>query len=206
MGVFALFGELALRALLLGAMGATATLTLGRRRAEVQHAIWRIVLAGMLMLPLLMNNVPPLAILPSSNVVSNLENAVSVRFPSAVGISSSSFSSGGRNVPFGSSKSLSRRTSSFEWPMLALITYLAVAAVLLSRIAAAVWRAKKVASAATRVSMGLMNGLDPWPEVRESAELAVPYTLGRRNPIIVVPNTWREWDNFKLRSVLVHEL
>jgi len=30
--------------------------------------------------------------------------------------------------------------------------------------------------------------------------------LGWRNPIIVVPATWRHWDDFKLRAVLVHEL
>ena len=51
MGILAFFWELTLRALLLGTMGTIAAWTLRRRGAEVQHAIWRIVLAGMLALP-----------------------------------------------------------------------------------------------------------------------------------------------------------
>jgi hypothetical protein len=95
----------------------------------------------------------------------------------------------------------------FEWPALALIIYVGIAALLLLRIVSALWRAKKAASAATRVSVGLVNELGyPWPEVRELTGLDVPFTLGRRNPIIVLPDTWRRWDDFKLRSVLAHEL
>jgi len=206
MGILAFFGEAALRASLLGMMGGIAAWALRRRGPEVQHAIWRIVLAGMLALPLLMTVLPPLAILPSSNVMTRAANAFStIRFSPSIGISSG-FISGLRNVTLESSVSLQRRNP-FQWPMFALIVYAAVAALLLIRIASAWRRAKKATSAAARVSIGLLNELEyPRPEMRESAEVAVPFTLGCRNPIIVLPNTWRQWDDFKLRSVLVHEL
>src|SRR5262249_20943608 len=51
-------GELALRALLLGAIGAMAAFLARRRGAELQHAIWSVVLAGMLALPILTATLP----------------------------------------------------------------------------------------------------------------------------------------------------
>src|SRR5437667_7383861 len=132
---------------------------------------------------------PPLAILPSSNVMTRAANAFStIRFSPSIGISSG-FISGLRNLTLESSVLLQRRNP-FQWPMFALIVYAAVAALLLIRIASAWRRAKKATSAAARVSIGLLNGLEyPRPEIRESAVVAVPFTLGCRNPIIVLPNT-----------------
>src|SRR5207253_6305179 len=55
-----LLSELALRVLVLGALGAVAAWPIRRKGAEVQHAIWRIVLAGMLALPFLMAVLTPI--------------------------------------------------------------------------------------------------------------------------------------------------
>src|SRR5437762_9388393 len=109
MGILAFFGEAALRASLLGTMGGIAAWALRRRGVEVQHAIWRIVLAGMLVLPFLMTVLPPLAILPSGVVMTRAVGAVSlIQFSPFIGISSS-FATGPRNVTFDSSESLPRR-------------------------------------------------------------------------------------------------
>src|SRR5205809_8105660 len=117
MGILAFFGEAALRASLLGTMGGIAAWALRRRGPEVQHAICRIVLAGMLALPLLMTVLPPLVILPSSNVMTRAANAFStIRFSPSIGISSSFI--GLRNVTLESSVLLQRRNP-FQWPMLA---------------------------------------------------------------------------------------
>jgi beta-lactamase regulating signal transducer with metallopeptidase domain len=43
-------------------------------------------------------------------------------------------------------------------------------------------------------------------EVRESAELAGPATLGWRRRLILLPASWRVWSDDELRSVLAHEL
>src|SRR5213594_272549 len=143
MGILAFFGEAALRASLLGTMGGIAAWALRRRGPEVQHAIWRIVLAGMLALPLMMTVLPPLAILPSSDVMTRAVGAVSlIQFSPSSG-TSSSFATGPRNVTLDSSGSLPRSIPPLDWTAVALISYAAVAALLLGRIASASWRGKK---------------------------------------------------------------
>jgi hypothetical protein len=46
----------------------------------------------------------------------------------------------------------------------------------------------------------------PLPELRESANVSIPFTAGWSEPAIVLPARWRTWDEFKLRSILLHEL
>jgi beta-lactamase regulating signal transducer with metallopeptidase domain len=204
-----LLGEFALRAAFLGVTGAIAAWLFRRRGVETQHAIWRMVLAGMLALPLLMAVVPALPFLPSREVV--MTRAVGLlRISRSVGIVETRFSFGQippADASSDASGSSPRGASTPTWPLAALAVYMAITAALLSRIAFAVKRAIQVSSAAARVSVGLLDELEyPRPEVRESRELTVPFTIGRRNPVIVLPAGWREWGDFKLRSVLIHEV
>ena len=43
-------------------------------------------------------------------------------------------------------------------------------------------------------------------EVRECRHLATAATVGWRNPVILLSDTWREWSSPQLRSVLAHEI
>lgn len=44
------------------------------------------------------------------------------------------------------------------------------------------------------------------PRFAESEAISVPVTLGVREPSILLPTDWRDWDDAKLRAVLAHEL
>ena len=48
----------------------------------------------------------------------------------------------------------------------------------------------------------------PWPlpQLRATRSIAVPVTIGAREPAILLPADWETWDDFKLRAVLAHEL
>ena len=43
-------------------------------------------------------------------------------------------------------------------------------------------------------------------ELRESAEIAAPATVGWRRPLILLPPQWREWSEAEQRVVLAHEV
>src|SRR5262249_58865414 len=43
-------------------------------------------------------------------------------------------------------------------------------------------------------------------EVRESADLATPATIGWRRPLLLMPVDWRDWSPAERRAVLAHEL
>ena len=49
-------------------------------------------------------------------------------------------------------------------------------------------------------------GLRRIPQLAESAAVAVPVTLGIRQPMILVPSTWPQWEERKSRAVLAHEI
>jgi hypothetical protein len=42
--------------------------------------------------------------------------------------------------------------------------------------------------------------------IRESRSVSIPLTIGVLNPTIVLPISWREWDDVKLAGVLTHEM
>ena len=44
------------------------------------------------------------------------------------------------------------------------------------------------------------------PGIRESQSVSVPLTIGVFNPTVLLPTTWRQWDNEKLTGVLAHEM
>lgn len=103
-----------------------------------------------------------------------------------------------------------------SWPAIALAGYLLVALSLLFRFIVGLALGGRLASAAaeirearatdflSRLAAGM--NLRALPRVAESEAIAVPVTLGVREPSILLPADWREWDNAKLRAVLAHEL
>ena len=198
-GLHLLF-EFAMRAALLGVIGVIVSRIFWRRGPETQHAIWRMVLAGMLALPLLM------AVLPSLRILPHPAKAMAVvRIPSI-----------NQTAAFGSpapadvrdpAQFAPDRSFPVDWTIATLGIYLSVAAMMLGRVALRVRRGKRAVSSAVRVPDSLLHELVyPRPELRESADTFVPFTVGLRDPVVVLPANWREWDVFKLRSVLAHEL
>lgn len=103
------------------------------------------------------------------------------------------------------------------WPQFLVTVYLLVAAGAALRVWIRVRRAELLIDQAEQVRDQAMQELVrslcveqrigyPPPRLVESATAHVPFTAGWRAPVIVLPPAWREWDEFKLRAVLVHEM
>jgi len=198
-GLHLLF-EFAMRAALLGVIGVIVSRIFWRRGPETQHAIWRMVLAGMLALPLLMAVLPSLRILPHP-----AEAMAVVRMPSVN--QAAAFHNAAADEVRDSAQFVPLRSFPVDWTIVTLGIYFSVAAMMLGRIALSVRRGRRAVSSAVRVPHSLLHEMVyPRPELRESAETLVPFTVGLRNPVVVLPANWREWDAFKLHSVLAHEL
>jgi beta-lactamase regulating signal transducer with metallopeptidase domain len=193
--------DAALRAVLLGTAGLIAAWGVRRWGAEAEHAIWRVVLAAMLSLPLLTFVLPPLRILPHAVTVFAAPVRPALETELAAGASASS--------PFSlvSATVASRPAFQLNGAIVGLVIYLVVAVLMLAQIALSVWRAKQLASSAAGIPKSLLSDMVyPSPDLRESAQADVPFTAGWRDSVIVLPRDWREWSDFKLRSVLAHEL
>jgi beta-lactamase regulating signal transducer with metallopeptidase domain len=99
------------------------------------------------------------------------------------------------------------------WPLLFVGGYFLAVAILLGRFAAGQFLSRRLRNTAAPLNdSGLMDrysqalGITPVPLLAESKAIAVPATLGLRNPLILLPWGWRSWDDAKLGAVLAHEL
>jgi hypothetical protein len=159
-----LLAEIGLRALILGVLAVLATWLIRHRGAELQHAVWRTVLVAMLALPILMILLPPLVIPLSSSAGGPVSTALSAIHPTATNLEMPPSS-------FSTRPATARSVSAPpQWPSFWIGLYAALVMLFLSRIALAVWRARKVASSGRRVTKELLYRLEyPVPEVLESS-------------------------------------
>jgi len=205
---FEILGHLAdasIRALGLALIACVALAILRTRHAAVRHAVWSVVLVGMLALPVLAPLLPPIAV------------KIMQRPSSAVRLI--------RGNPPAPARSISRVAPSERlptpaapiWPTVLTGIYLAGVAASLARMLSA-WRTcrRLVGRSEPIRDPGAQNVLTdlaaaqsmPWPlpELRSSQSVIVPMTVGSGEPVILLPDKWRDWDAWKLRAVLAHEL
>jgi len=90
--------------------------------------------------------------------------------------------------------------SSLDWARAAVTVYVLVAVALLLRLSAGLAMTLRLVRG-SRATGRTVQGI----EIRESARVAVPVTLGIARPAIVLPVDWRQWDTAKLEAVLAHE-
>jgi beta-lactamase regulating signal transducer with metallopeptidase domain len=105
---------------------------------------------------------------------------------------------------------------SVPWTALATVAYLIVAVVLLARFAIGIVLGHRLMHAAQEIkdprvsqrlsSRALACGLSYVRPAAESALISVPVTMGALRSIILLPVTWREWDDAKLNAVIAHEV
>ena len=105
---------------------------------------------------------------------------------------------------------------SISWTTVAAISYLVVALFLLSRVVIGLTFARRIVRSSSPIknsqvavrlaSRSHMSGQRLLPCVRESALICIPLTIGVFTPTILLPNSWREWDDAKLDAVLTHEV
>ena len=102
--------------------------------------------------------------------------------------------------------------ASLPWTALALGGYLAVALYLLFRLVIGVMVSHRLVRNSIAVDEPRLTALIRYPnsrrvaQIRESESVAVPLTIGVLKPAIVLPISWRDWDDDKLAGVLTHEM
>jgi beta-lactamase regulating signal transducer with metallopeptidase domain len=106
--------------------------------------------------------------------------------------------------------------SAIPWTIVAASIYLAVAILLLVRFFVGLALARRLMRASRyiddpRVTQRLAarasaSALAFIPQAAESDFISVPVTMGALRSTILLPNTWREWDDAKLDAVLAHEV
>jgi beta-lactamase regulating signal transducer with metallopeptidase domain len=105
---------------------------------------------------------------------------------------------------------------SIRWSVVAAATYLGVAGLLLARFFVGLAFARRLLQAAHRideprltlrlVSRAYSSGLARIPHAVESEFISVPVTMGVLQSTILLPASWREWDDAKLDAVVAHEV
>jgi len=159
------------------------------RSSAAGHAMWAVVLIGMLLQIPLEMVAPPillktLPILPAPTQ----PPVVSARPSMSAARATSSASHAREPVTFS-------RTS---WRTTATRTYLTISLLLFLRLAFGCWGLHKlVRDSAPITSLG--------PSVFESTRVVVPGSVGGLRARILLPQAWRDWDAARLGAVLAHE-
>ena len=121
-----------------------------------------------------------------------------------------------RTMPSGTAGSATSPSMPFEWNSIASAIYLAVAFFLLIRFFAGLAFGHRLVQKSHRIdeprlkvrlaSRAKALHLASPPRAAESELVSVPLTIGALRPTILLPLTWREWDDAKLDAVLAHEV
>ena len=106
--------------------------------------------------------------------------------------------------------------ASIPWTAVATGLYAAVALLLLVRFVIGIVLARRLLNAAQtinelRITQRLEArahavGLASAPKIAESEWISVPVTVGALRSTILLPASWRDWDDAKLNAVLAHEI
>ena len=205
--------EWALRVVLVCAAGWMLQYACRRRSPVVRHAILVAVLATIVLSPAL------------SRLVAYTKP---ISFPSTLLIG---FDSGEDSLPIRlkhppvfSSLTSSRLAfgayGSFyvpSWLCMLLLVYGVGATLQLRRLILSIRRARNIVAGSSRVisdfatecleKVAVKQGLGyPLPKLYVSQEFSVPFTIGASEPVIVLPQGWQQWSQFKLQAVMAHEV
>lgn len=167
------------RSLVLFAVAALALLVVRAKSAAARHAVWTVVVAGMLALAALSPFLPPLP-LP---VLQAVGSAPAELPPPVVGA-----------VSRLATPAPASPAARFTWGAAALGVYVLVAAVLLARLGIGWLFTRRLLRAATPAPGE--------PTLFTSNWISVPLTVGRK---VLLPADWTTWSHDKLDAVLAHE-
>jgi tetratricopeptide (TPR) repeat protein len=173
--------------------------------AAVRHAAWTAVLGAMLLMPLLPSVVPAVP-MPSVASIARVERVewlpeslpdiASARTPAPAPATVTPRGSYEQVHPPTPDARASQEPP-HRWILFAVATvYVAGLSLFLGRLLHG-WRlVSRMIGRATRCGSGLLC---------ESSEVAVPLTAGVIRPVIVLPQSWREWPSDTLDAVVAHE-
>jgi beta-lactamase regulating signal transducer with metallopeptidase domain len=180
--------SLALRSVVLAVLaGLIAT---RMRSVASRHAVWVVVLGCMLLMPVA-DFLLPASLIPTRVPELVLPVQTFVVAPAVESISFPAFLPAIPEPP--------RR----DWWQIGALIWMSVSAVLLFRLAVA-------CIAVVRIKRDCRNVSEEFefrrPAIRESGQVTIPLTVGLWEPVLILPLGWRDWDDWKLRAVLTHEL
>jgi TonB family protein len=196
-----------LRSVVLAALGGAGIWLLRSRTAALRFTLWRWTLVGLLALPVLMRVAPPL--FQTSRAVSRLETAVLPRPLAARAIAPNR----APNPPSFTNEPARRFV---PWILALPLTYCLVTGALLACFAYNLRRLRGIAARSGFIPDAPLRALahEVWlasgaflkPRLASSAEISVPVTFEADDVWILLPLSWRAWDEAKLRAVLTHEM
>jgi beta-lactamase regulating signal transducer with metallopeptidase domain len=186
-----------LRSLLFAGIAALGLKLLGVRDVGARLAAWTVVLYGVLLMPLAVAIAPPL----------NITIQSAVARPVAAGPIMMHI------VPADGPLSLLAPHPPFDWRSTLVIAYAVIAALLFARFLFGWILTVQLRRASRRLDdprllarlRDVTAGTHHAPALLESDQLAVPIALGWVRPSILLPVSWREWEDAKLDAVLAHE-
>lgn len=196
-----------LRSSILAALCGLAVWLLRSRTAALRFLLWRWMLIALLALPVLIRVTPP--ILKTSRAVSQLETTLLPR-PLAA-----------RAAPLNVDKDRTSFSSepaknSAEWISVVPALYLLITLVLLVRFGYNLRRLRQIAAGSQFIpdaqfrelahAIWLESGAFLKPRLASSNEISVPVTFDTEDVWILLPPSWRKWEDAKLRAVLTHEM
>jgi beta-lactamase regulating signal transducer with metallopeptidase domain len=224
--------EPAARSLLLAAFAAVAIAAFRLRRVSWKAVIWRGVLAAALAMPLLGALMPavrvpvpvPVRAVPERATVVQQDQATSASLETQnVNLSADVKADAAPRV--NSAQKISAEetlvaaaapTRPISWTPILAAFYLLVVLLLLARVLAGAVMGSRLVRKAAPVADGAAlrqlsalarkAGLRVQPLLAQSEILLVPITLRVLRPAILLPSSWREWDEMKLRAVFAHEI
>lgn len=187
--------SLTLRSLVLAGLAGVATLRM--RSVAGRHAVWTAVLACMLLMPLA-DALLPASFIPARAPEIVLPVQTFVVVPSAVVAQP-------RAVALAPVPEQRHR----DWWQVTVLVWTGVASLFLCRLVMACGAIVRIKRTGQPVLQELIGSHDfglRAPALRESGRVAIPLTVGFFKPVLILPLGWRDWDDWKLRAVLAHEL
>ncbi|HKR84402.1 MAG TPA: M56 family metallopeptidase, partial [Terriglobales bacterium] len=222
----------AARTMILAAIAGLLLTALRVRATRLRLFTWTAVLYAGLCMPLLGGMAPsiripvPFSLSRPAKAVNQVRGAVtavdSSEHPIAIKVVESTAATDSnpslevtqRNDKVGRSSWTARALASIRWSTLVPGIYLAIALFLLTKLVIGIAFARRLARSSTpiddpRVSIRRLASPSNrllFPPVRESQFASVPLTIGVLTHSIILPTSWREWDDDKLVGVLTHEM
>jgi len=186
----------------LGVAGLAAIVSRRLRSVPAGHAAWSSVLVVMLIMPMIDIMLPP------AWVPARVQEVVTEAVVVAPVIRSDADP---RPVVGASGFVTPSAEDSIAWRA-GVALYLIVALLMLADFAIAYGRIRNLSRTSRLIGVPILadvaraHRLRHLPKLRETSSITVPMTVGFLTPVVLLPADWRDWDEWKLRAVLSHEL
>jgi beta-lactamase regulating signal transducer with metallopeptidase domain len=212
----------AVRALALGGAAGLGLAVFRVKITSVRLFTWTAVLYSALAMPLLERMLPPLRIPTPSFLQYGAEQSAAneVRAWQTIAVAPIDLNSTPRKqatiTAVGPAAPTRFEWSTIRWNVVAAEIYLAMNFFLLVRLFVGLAFGRRLRRSSqmireTRIAVRFASraqacGLSFIPPAAESKFISVPVTMGVLRPVVLLPTTWRAWDDAKLDAVIAHEV